>query len=153
MVTTHPSVLAGCTRLLREAGAQVRFGDSPGLDNPTYAARRSGLLEAGVRSGAEFAEFSTGSRMANPEGTLVSSFPVAQAVHECDGIINLPKMKTEGHVSVTLSIKNLFGVPQRAKKSSLHRRLNEILPYLAGVIRHHLQNLRPRASEKGEASH
>jgi len=61
-----------------------------------------------------------------------------RTVLDADYFINLPKVKTEGHVSVTLSIKNLFGVPQRAKKSSLHRRLNEILPYLAGAIRHDL---------------
>ncbi|MBN1139561.1 MAG: DUF362 domain-containing protein [Anaerolineae bacterium] len=52
VVTTHPSVLAGCIRLLREGGAGVQFGDSPGMDRPAHAATRSGLQEAGLQSGA-----------------------------------------------------------------------------------------------------
>ncbi len=52
-----------------------------------------------------------------------------------DYFINLPKIKTCGHTLVTLSIKNLFGILQRAKKNKLHRHLNEILPYLAKVVR------------------
>jgi uncharacterized protein (DUF362 family) len=45
-VTTHPAVLAGCSRLLQEGGAEVRFGDSPGLENAARAARGSGLEKA-----------------------------------------------------------------------------------------------------------
>ena len=73
-------------------------------------------------------------------------------VHEVDGkklrlpktaldaqyFVNIPKIKTEGHVDVTLSIKNLFGLPQRRKKSTLHGKLNEILPYLANTVRQDL---------------
>ena len=61
-----------------------------------------------------------------------------KTVLDADFFINLPKIKTEGHVSITLSIKNLFGVLARRKKSSLHRKLNEILPYLAMTIRNDL---------------
>jgi uncharacterized protein (DUF362 family) len=57
---------------------------------------------------------------------------------EADYLVNLPKIKTEGHVKVTLSIKNLFGIPQRKKKNRLHNKLNEILPYLAGVVKNDL---------------
>jgi uncharacterized protein (DUF362 family) len=61
-----------------------------------------------------------------------------RTVLEADYFINLPKIKTEGHVSVTLSIKNLFGILGRRKKSGLHVQLDEILPYLAGVVGHDL---------------
>lgn len=47
-------------------------------------------------------------------------------------------MKTSGPTLVTLSIKNLFGLPMRRDKKKLHPYLNEILPYLAKVIRHDL---------------
>lgn len=61
-----------------------------------------------------------------------------RTVLDADYFINLPKIKTEGHVLVTLSIKNLFGVLRRAKKSKLHSHLNAILPYLSKAIRHDL---------------
>jgi uncharacterized protein (DUF362 family)/NAD-dependent dihydropyrimidine dehydrogenase PreA subunit len=143
VVTTHPSVLAGCIRLLREAGVEVRFGDSPGLDNPAHAARRSGLLEAGVRSGAEFADFASSARMDNPGGTLVSSFPVAQAVHECDGIINLPKMKTHQLTRVTGAVKNLFGCIPGKRKALYHVQFQDVVEF-SGLLAELNLRLRPR---------
>jgi uncharacterized protein (DUF362 family)/NAD-dependent dihydropyrimidine dehydrogenase PreA subunit len=143
VVTTHPSVLAGCVRLLREAGAEVRFGDSPGLDNPVHGAKRSGLLEAGVRGGAEFADFSTGSRLDNPGGTLVSSFPVAQAVRECDGIINLPKMKAHQLTRITGAVKNLFGCIPGKRKALYHVQFQDVEEF-SGLLAELNLCLRPR---------
>jgi uncharacterized protein (DUF362 family)/ferredoxin len=119
-VTTHPSVLMASVRLLREAGAEVRFGDSPGLENPNQAAKRSGLLEAGVRAGAQFDELSSASPLDNSGGSSVSSFPIAQAAHECDGIINLPKMKTHQLTRITGAVKNLFGCIPGKRKALYH---------------------------------
>jgi uncharacterized protein (DUF362 family)/ferredoxin len=142
-VTTHPSVLDGCTRLLREAGAEVFFGDSPGTDNPAHAAQRSGLLQAGARSGAEFAEFSTGTRMDNLGGNLVSSFPVARAVHECDGIINLPKMKTHQLTRITGAVKNLFGCIPGKRKALYHFQFQDVMRFSSLLVELNLR-LRPR---------
>jgi uncharacterized protein (DUF362 family)/NAD-dependent dihydropyrimidine dehydrogenase PreA subunit len=143
VVTTHPSVLEASVRLLREAGAQVRFGDSPGLDNPAHAAKRSGLLEAGIRSGAEFAEFSTSIRIDNPGGTLVSSFPVAQAVHDCDGIINLPKMKAHQLTRITGAVKNLFGCIPGKRKALYHVQFQDVEEFSSLLVELNLR-LRPR---------
>lgn len=61
-----------------------------------------------------------------------------KTVLEADYFINLPKMKTEGHVLVTLSMKNLFGVLQRKNKSVLHKYLDDLIPFLAQKIRNDL---------------
>jgi uncharacterized protein (DUF362 family)/ferredoxin len=166
-VTTHPAVLAGCTRLLREAGARVCFGDSPGLDGPTRAAARSGLREAGARSGAEFVEFSGplplerrmsasgplplerrmsasgAGPMANPDGALVESFPIAGAVHECDGLINLPKMKTHQLTRITGAVKNLFGCIPGRRKALYHVQLPDVMDFSRLLVELNLR-LRPR---------
>jgi uncharacterized protein (DUF362 family) len=52
-----------------------------------------------------------------------------------DYVINLAKMKTCAHTTVTLGIKNLYGCFQEAKKSRLHKKLDEVLPFLAKTIR------------------
>jgi len=142
-VTTHPAVLAGCTRLLREAGARVCFGDSPGLDSPTRAASRSGLREAGARSSAEFVEFSAPRHMANPDGALVASFPVARAVHECDGLINLPKMKTHQLTRITGAVKNLFGCIPGKRKALYHVQFQDVMDFSRLLVELNLR-LRPR---------
>jgi len=142
-VTTHPAVLAGCTRLLREAGVQVCFGDSPGLDNPTHAASRSGLREAGEQSGAEFVPFSAASPMDNPDGALVDSFPVAEPVHACDGLINLPKMKAHQLTRITGAVKNLFGCIPGKRKALYHVQFQDVFAFSRLLVELNLR-LRPR---------
>ena len=129
VVTTHPSVLAASARLFQEGGAAVSFGDSPGLDRPARAAERAGLIEAGSRSGAEFVDFSSGSRVDNPEGELVSGFPIAQPVQECDAIVNLPKMKTHQLTRVTGAVKNLFGCIPGQRKALYHVQFQDVVAF------------------------
>ncbi len=128
-VTTHPAVLAGCARLLREAGAEVEFGDSPGMENAIRAARQAGLLEAGVRSGAQFVEFSTSHDLDNPGGNTVSSFPVARPVLACDGVVSLPKMKTHQLTRITGAVKNTFGCIPGKRKALYHVQFLDIADF------------------------
>jgi uncharacterized protein (DUF362 family)/ferredoxin len=142
-VTTHPAVLAGCTRLLREAGARVCFGDSPGLDNPSHAAGRSGLREAGEQRGAEFVPFSAARSMANPDGALVDGLPVAEPVHACDGLINLPKMKAHQLTRITGAVKNLFGCIPGKRKALYHVQFQDVFAFSRLLVELNLR-LRPR---------
>jgi ferredoxin len=57
--------------------------------------------------------------VANPDG-LVESFPIAQAIHDCDGLINLPKMKTHQLTRITGAVKNLFGCVPGKRKALYH---------------------------------
>ncbi len=142
-VTTHPAVLAGCVHLLRQAGAAVSFGDSPGLENAVHAAKRCGLEEAGLSAGAELGNFTAGSTLDNPGGQLAHTFPIVQAVHECDGIINLPKMKTHQLTRITGAVKNLFGCIPGKRKALYHVQFQDVLDFSRFLVELNLR-LRPR---------
>ena len=142
-VATHPSVLAGTVRLFREGGASVVFGDSPGIENAVHAARGSGLQEAGIRAGAELGEFGTGLTIENPEGSLVSSFPIAQAVHACDGLVNLPKLKTHQLTRITGAVKNPFGCIPGKRKALYHVQFQDVMEF-SGFLAELNLRLKPR---------
>lgn len=142
-VTTHPAVLEGCVRLFRSAGARVSFGDSPGMQSSPQAVRRSALHAAGLQAGATFDDFSTGSRMENVEGSLVDSFPIAEAVHDCDGMVNLPKMKTHQLTRITGAVKNLFGCVPGRRKALYHVQFQDVMAFCQLLVELSLQ-LRPR---------
>lgn len=143
MVTTHPSVLTAGIRLFQKGGAKVCFGDSPGYDRPADAADRAGLLEAGVRCGADFVSFSNGRRVENPESGLVSRFPIAEAINECDGIVNLAKMKTHQLTRITGAVKNLFGCVPGPRKALYHVRFQDLTDFCTLLVELNLL-LRPR---------
>ncbi len=137
MVITDFGIIAAVVDLVRDEAEKVTVVESDNISGSAdKRVTESGLLEELRKMDVEFLNLSSDKFEVHEVAGKKLRLP--RTVLDADYFINLPKMKTEGHVSVTLSIKNLFGVPQRAKKSKLHRRLNEILPYLAGVIRHDL---------------
>jgi uncharacterized protein (DUF362 family) len=102
-------------------------------DTADNRAEKSGLLELLDGLGVEFLNLSGDEYEVHEVAGKKLKLP--RTALDADYFVNLPKVKTEGHVGVTLSMKNLFGLPVRRKKSQLHRVLDEVLPYLARVVR------------------
>ncbi len=134
MVITDFRIIEAVIGLVREHSGSVVVVESDNIsDTADNRARKSGLLDLLDGLGVEFLNLSGDEYEVHEVAGRKLRLP--RTVLDADYFVNLPKIKTEGHVKVTLSIKNLFGVPQRRKKSSLHSKLGEILPYLAKVIR------------------
>lgn len=140
---THPAVLAATIRLLREGGAGVSFGDSPGMENYIHALKFSGLYAAGVQAGAEMGDFGSGYPMNVPGGKLVTSIPVAEAIHAADGIINLPKMKTHQLTRITGAVKNMFGAIPGKRKALYHVQFQDVTQF-SELLAELMLALRPR---------
>ena len=134
MVITDFRIIEAVIGLVREHSGSVVVVESDNIsDTADNRARKSGLLDLLDGLGVEFLNLSGDEHEVHEVAGRKLRLP--RTVLDADYFVNLPKIKTEGHVKVTLSIKNLFGVPQRRKKSKLHGQLGEILPYLAKVIR------------------
>jgi uncharacterized protein (DUF362 family)/Pyruvate/2-oxoacid:ferredoxin oxidoreductase delta subunit len=133
-VATHPAVLQACVRLLVEAGARVSFGDSPGVENAVHAAKKSGLYEAGEHAGGTYRDFTQGSLVENPAGRIEKRIPLATAVQECDGMINLPKMKTHQLTRITGAVKNLFGCIPGQRKALYHVQHQDIRDFCSFLV-------------------
>lgn len=137
MVLTDFRLIEAVVRLVQKTTKKIMVVES---DNISGKAEKrlseSGLLGKLEGMGVEFVNLSgDDSEHHQIDGAEIK---LPKTVLQSDFFINLPKIKTEGHTLVTLSIKNLFGVLQRANKKELHKHLDVILPYLAKVIRNDL---------------
>jgi uncharacterized protein (DUF362 family)/Pyruvate/2-oxoacid:ferredoxin oxidoreductase delta subunit len=113
-VTTHPEILRAVIRLVREAGGKAFIGDSPGFGDLRKVCERSGILEVVQQEGAALADMEEAVQLKN-RGQF-QRFEIARAVREADCVINLPKLKTHGMMTLTGAVKNLFGcIPGRRK--------------------------------------
>ena len=124
-VTTNPAVLKAVIRWLRERG----------FENITVAESSGGIFTAeymrGVYSASGFnvpgikeylnRDFTYGSKK-TAEGFTVRSFNIITPILEADYIINLPKLKTHAMTTVSVGVKNLFGVIPGLQKPDMHRR-------------------------------
>jgi len=137
MVITDFRILKAVIDLVKEKADRITVIESDNIsDTADNRLEQAGLLKLLNEWDVGFLNLSNDETEIHPVAGKKLRLP--KTVLGADYFINLPKIKTEGHVSVTLSIKNLFGIPARRKKSSLHRKLNDILPYLAKTIRNDL---------------
>ena len=123
--TTHPTMLCQLVSLLRERGAEVVVGDSPGgLYNAAFVGRvykATGMHEvekAGARLNMDFsiqeAKFS--------EGKVLRDFSYTAYLDQADAIINFCKLKTHGMMGMSGAVKNLFGCVPGIMKPEYHYR-------------------------------
>ncbi|MBS7620417.1 DUF362 domain-containing protein, partial [Candidatus Bathyarchaeota archaeon] len=137
MVITDLSVLEAVIRLIKTMTSNIVVVESDNISGDAERRIKDSGVSDLVRSlDVDFFNLSKDDYETYSFSGIEIRLP--KTVLEADYFINLPKMKTEGHVLVTLSMKNLLGVLQRKKKSVLHKHLDGLLPFLAQKIRNDL---------------
>ena len=126
-ITVHPAVAAAVGRLAVEAGAQVVLGDSPGGVYKEGILRgvyeKCGMAHAAREAGMELNYDVSGRQVSYPEGRLMKHMELITPAVECDGILNLCKMKTHLFMHMTGAVKNLFGLIPGLSKVGFHANL------------------------------
>ena len=123
--TTHPALLCALTGMLRERGARVIIGDSPGgvytsaFVNHVYSAAGMSACEA---AGAELNRDLGTVEARFPEARVLKSFTYTSWLDSCDFIINVCKLKSHGMMGMSAAVKNMFGVIPGTMKPEYHFR-------------------------------
>jgi len=121
-VTTHPSVVGAVVRRLADFGATVNIGDSPSNAHRGVQGHWeiTGYKEIAVKYHAELVSFE--GQTAGKRTIRDREYYAAQPVLNCDGLVNLPRLKTHNLTVLTGAIKNMFGILPGFRKSDLHRK-------------------------------
>lgn len=135
--TTHPALLAALTRMLRERGANVVIGDSPG---GTFAAphlnavyRVCGLSEAEA-AGAELNRDFSQKEADLPETHTAKHITYTGYLDGADAIISFCKLKSHGMLSLSAATKNLFGAIPGIIKPEYHYRYPDPMDFADMLI-------------------
>lgn len=121
--TTHPILLCALVQMLREKGASVIIGDSPG---GLYNAAHLNMVYRGTgmtlteQYGAELNRDFSQATAENPEGTVCRRFQYTAYLDKADAIINFCKLKSHGMMAMSNAAKNLFGVIPGTMKPEYH---------------------------------
>jgi uncharacterized protein (DUF362 family)/Pyruvate/2-oxoacid:ferredoxin oxidoreductase delta subunit len=118
--TTHPEVIRAVALEVRDAGGKLFIGDSPAVGSLAMVLRRSGVMSVVKELGIEALPFRTPVSMPVPEGGVYRSLKLAAEAAACDLVLNLPKFKTHGMMTLTLAVKNMFGTVVGAAKPGWH---------------------------------
>jgi len=134
MVLTDFAIVGAAVKMVREKGCEPIVVESDNIaDTGDKRVRDSGLMAKLDEWGVKFLNLSADE--CAPHGVADTEIMIPKTMLEADYVLNLAKMKTCAHTTVTLGIKNLYGCFKEAKKSRLHKRLDLVLPDLAKTIR------------------
>lgn len=123
--TTHPSVFRAVCKIFEETGAKLTYGDSPGRHSPELAAKETGFKAVADEFGLALADFKNGKETSFQISGEDKVFTFSNGVLEADGVISLPKLKTQMFLKLTGAVKNQFGYIPGMLKSQYHGKLPE----------------------------
>jgi len=109
-----PAVFRGLATFVRQAtDAHVLVGDGPCSLAPAEAARAHGHMAIIEEAGFEFVDLNAPpfSRFLVPRPAMFRWYELSSALCDADFRISVTKMKSHHLAGVTLTIKNLFGLP------------------------------------------
>ena len=144
--TVHPAVVCALVRLLREKGAEVVVGDSPG---GVYSAPYLRVvydvcgLRRVERAGGKLNDDFTQIEAEYPDGVQLKRFPYTAYLAKADAIIDLCKLKTHGMMGLSCAVKNLFGVIPGTVKPEFHYRYPQA-PVFADMLVDLYEYVKPR---------
>jgi uncharacterized protein (DUF362 family)/Pyruvate/2-oxoacid:ferredoxin oxidoreductase delta subunit len=142
-VTTHPSIVKGILRIVREAGGIPFIGDSPSVGSLMRAAEKAGIRRVADEMDCPLVEFDK--PVLPPRGSekFFKRLEIDRTVLEADVVINLPKWKTHGLTVLTLGVKNLFGCIPGPRKALWHLQAGEDRRLFAQMLVELYQVVRP----------
>jgi uncharacterized protein (DUF362 family) len=118
-VTTHPVVIEAVCRVLKDLSVgQIVISDSPALGSLSAVADKAGYGFLKRKYGAQILPLTDPIPFENAE--QIPYLKIAGCLEQYDHIINLPKVKAHCQMTMTLGIKNLFGLVIGKRKPALH---------------------------------
>jgi uncharacterized protein (DUF362 family) len=118
-VTTHPVVIEAVCQVLKDLSvSHIVISDSPALGSLSTVASKAGYSFLKKKYGVQILPLSDPVTFENAE--QVPHLKIAGCLQHYDQIINLPKVKSHCQMTMTLCIKNLFGLIIGKRKPALH---------------------------------
>ncbi|MDR2772004.1 MAG: DUF362 domain-containing protein [Elusimicrobiota bacterium] len=123
-ITTHPEIVRAMIRLVKKAGATPIVGDSPGgsIRDIKNLWKVTGMTEVCTDEEVQLVQFEAeGAKSIDIGNPNIKPVTFSNAVLDCDGIINLPKLKTHSLMKFTGGVKNFYGTIPGLLKVEYHK--------------------------------
>lgn len=137
MIITDPRVLEAVINIVKTKTKNVVVVESDSASGTAnYKMTKSGMMDLIEKCDVEFLNLSEDEVEEHEVAGLTLQVP--KTVMKADFLINIPKVKTNDMVFISIAMKNMFGALANKKKSKLHSRLAEVLAYISHTIRQDL---------------
>ena len=117
----HPAVITAVAAALRAAGAaEIVLLENPGTQTVRAVIDRMGIAGTLSAQGVFFDDFSDYRERTLPDVCVFRSLKIAREFGRFDLVVDLAKAKTHAMMTLTLAVKNLFGLVDSASRIGWH---------------------------------
>lgn len=141
-ITTDPIVVEAVINRIHQLGKKALVVETEGgITSPDEAVHVTGMMDVIDRLGAEYVNMrklkeKVELRVESPR--KVKKFKVAKIATE-SAIVTVPTMKTLHHTSITMGLKNMFGMLTTRKKYPMHRHgMNNVIYDIVKTLPPHI---------------
>ncbi len=137
MITTDPVLLETVLSLIKRKTKSITVVESDSHSGTAEKRMTStGMMDIVRKCDVDFLNLSKD----DVEEHEVAGFAleIPKTVLKADFVVNLPKLKTNDFVYISVAMKNMFGILANKKRSKLHKNLAEILVYMNQLLRQDL---------------
>jgi uncharacterized protein (DUF362 family) len=125
--TTDARIVMALAKMLKSSGAKPVVGECPAMASytrPDIVFDGLGIRQLCEKAGVELnvLDRELPVKVENSKAEVVKDFWFPKFALMCDGIINVPKLKTHGLTTLTCAVKNFFGLQQGGTKANHHVR-------------------------------
>ena len=143
--TVHPAVITAVAAALREAGAaEIVLLENPGTQTVRAIIDRMGISENLSASGIFFDDFADYRERPLPDSCVFRSLKIAREFEHFDLVADLAKAKTHAMMTLTLAVKNLFGLVDSAGRIGWHLAVGSDFRRFADLLLDLYLTVRPR---------
>ena len=117
----HPAVVIELCKVLKDAGAaKLTIMENPAVQSAPSIAKSMGMDAELARLGVDVCNFSEYRRIEAAEGVKFKNIEVASEHLKFDAVVNIAKAKTHAMMTLTLCVKNLFGMVKGSERMGWH---------------------------------
>ena len=116
----HPTMLLECTKIFLDAGARVSILENPAVQTAPAVIRAMGLDKPLARLGVQVRSFAEFAPVQNRPEMRFRHLELAREYLDFDAVADLAKAKTHGMMTLTLCVKNLFGLVKGSERMAWH---------------------------------
>ncbi|MBQ4335972.1 MAG: DUF362 domain-containing protein [Lentisphaeria bacterium] len=145
IISVHPAFLLETAKMFLDHGAKkVTVMENPAVQSAPAILRAMGILEELEKMGVSCANFADYQPVTPPEGSRFRSLELAAEYRRFDAVADLAKAKTHAMMTLTLCVKNLFGLVSGKSRLGWHLAAGQDFERFADLLLDIYQTVKPQ---------
>lgn len=145
IISVNPAFLLETAKMFLDHGAKsVTVMENPAVQSAPAILRAMGVLDELEKIGVRCANFADYQPTIPPEGCRFHSIELAAEYRQFDAVANLAKAKTHAMMTLTLCVKNLFGLVSGKSRLGWHLAAGQDFTRFADLLLDIYQTVQPQ---------